>query len=52
MGGGFDKDQAFVGSLDQLYIMEKILKEDDISRIYNAGRTDLPTDISSGMYKS
>ena len=48
VGGTFHVDQAFFGSLDQLYILSKTLTESEITEIYQAGRKRLSEQITGG----
>ncbi|KAL5246889.1 hypothetical protein ACHWQZ_G018932 [Mnemiopsis leidyi] len=48
VGGSFDLNQAFSGSLDQLFILSKILTESEVTEIHEAGRTRLSDQISGG----
>ena len=43
IGAGFDETQAFVGSLDELNMLNKILSQHEITQIYKAGRIALST---------
>ena len=38
-GGRFDVNQAFVGSLDHVYILNTTLSQDEITSLYSRGRT-------------
>ena len=40
--------QTFVGSIDQLYILNRTLSQEEVTQIYSAGRAALSPDIAQG----